>query len=98
MPRLLLFAAAAMTCAAAAAQSPYPHRSAEESFDCRESGLSQFAGKAPTQETAVALMTASGAKKLRWVLHGDAVDADKRSDRVTVQLDAQGRIESARCF
>ena len=43
-------------------------------------------------------MTASGAKKLRWVQHGDAVDADKRSDRVTVQLDAQGRIESARCF
>lgn len=98
MPRLLLVAAAAMTCVPAAAQSPYPHRSAEEAFDCRESGLAQFVGKTPTQETAVALMTASGAKKLRWVAHGSAVDADKRGDRVTVQLDAQGRIEWARCL
>ena len=97
MPRLLLIAAAALTCAPAVAQSPYPHRSAEELFECRESGLAQFVGKAPTQETAVALMTASGAKKLRWVQHGEAVDADKRKDRVTVQLDLQGLIESARC-
>lgn len=98
MPRLLLIAAAAMTSAPVAAQSPYPHRSAEEAFDCRETGLGQFVGKVPTEEATVAMLTASGAKKLRWMAHGGAVDADRRGDRVTVKLDAQGRIEWARCL
>lgn len=100
MPRLLLplITVCVAGCAANTADSPYPRRSFAEDFVCRESGLAQFVGKAPTQEVATQLITASGAQDLRWVQHGQPMTQDKRSDRVTAQLGADGLIASAGCY
>ena len=98
MPKLLILAAAAGSVATvAAAQSPYPHRSGAEKFSCRPTGLPQFVGQLPTASMARQVLTVSGAKKLRWVAPGQAVTQDVRKDRVTVHLDAQGRVASASC-
>ena len=100
MRRLALIAATSALlggCATANAQSPYPHRSAVESFECRNTGLPQFTGQPATPEVARRILTASGAKHLRWVAHGMMVTMEYRSDRVTVYLDQQSRIERAAC-
>jgi hypothetical protein len=96
-PIVPLFAVCLSACAANTAQSPYPLRSFAEDFVCRETGLPQFVGKEPTQDVATQMLTVSGAKDLRWVPHGGVMTMDKRTDRVTAQLDAQGRIAWARC-
>ena len=84
-------------CATASAQSPYPNRSSAETFECRTTALEQFYGKPPSAELATTILRASGAKTLRWVAHGTAVTMEFRSDRVTVALDAQNRIERISC-
>lgn len=99
MPRemLPLLAVCLSACAANTADSPYPRRSFAEDFVCRESGLAQFVGKAPTQDIATQMLTVSGAKELRWVQHGGAMTEDIRTDRVTAQLGPDGTIAWARC-
>ena len=96
MRRFVLAALAAATTASAAAQSPYPHRSFAEKFDCRPTALPQFTGQAPSVEIARQLLTSTGAKKLRWLQPGEDAGKGKKS-RVTAQLDAQGRIATAFC-
>lgn len=100
MPRVMLplFVVCLSACAANTADSPYPHRSSAEDFVCRETALAQFVGKQPTQDVARQMLTASGAQDLRWVPYGGAMTQDKRSDRLTVQLGADGLIASAGCF
>jgi hypothetical protein len=96
MPRLAILAAALIAGAAAAAQSPYPHRSFAEKFDCRPTALPQFTGQAPSAEVARQLLTSSGAKKLRW-LQVREIPGKRKSSRVTAMLDAQGKIATAYC-
>lgn len=84
-------------CATAAAQSPYPNRSSAEKFECRNTALEQFRGQAPTADVASTILRASGAKNLRWVPHGTVVTMEYNSERVTVWLDAQSRIERVSC-
>ncbi len=64
---------------------------------CDDRALGQFIGQAPTKETALKLMGFSRARVLRWVPHGGAVTMDFSPQRLTVQLDRQGRIASTRC-
>ena len=100
MRDLLLIAAATpllAACATASAQSPYPNRSSAETFECRNTALEQFSGQAPTADVAATILRASGAKHLRWVAHGMVVTMEYKSDRVTVWLDAQNRIERVTC-
>ena len=100
MREFVLIATAApllAACATASAQSPYPNRSSAEKFECRNTALEQFVGQAPTADVATTILRASGAKNLRWVPHGTAVTMEFRSDRVTVSLDAQTRIERVSC-
>lgn len=51
----------------------------------------------PTQKNALKLMGLSRLRTLRWVPHGDAVTMDYSRQRLTVQLDQQNRIASAKC-
>ena len=95
MPRLIA-AAALLAGSAAMAQSPYPHRSFAEKFDCRSTALPQFTGQAPSATVARQMLTSTGAKKLRWLQPGEQAGKRKTS-RVTAQLDANGRIASAFC-
>ena len=100
MREFVLIATAApllAACATASAQSAYPNRSSAEKFQCRKTALEQFVGQAPTADVATTILRASGAKTLRWVSHGTAVTMEFRSDRVTVSLDAQNRIERVSC-
>ncbi len=94
---IYLAAVTASAASAAAGQSPYPHRSGAEKFSCRPTGLPHFVGQLPNASMARQVLTVSGAKKLRWVAAGQAVTGDARKDRVTVHLDAQGRVASAVC-
>ncbi|HET7709548.1 MAG TPA: hypothetical protein VFK50_08470 [Sphingomicrobium sp.] len=96
MRKLVMAAVAAATSASSAAQSPYPHRSFAEKFDCRPTALPQFTGQAPSAGLARQLLTSTGAKKLRWLQPGEAAGKAKKS-RVTAQLDPQGRIATAFC-
>lgn len=64
---------------------------------CDDRALASFVGQAPTRETALKLMGFSRSRTLRWVPFGGAVTMDHSPQRLTVQLDRQNRIESARC-
>ena len=96
MLRLVAVAAALAAGSSALAQSPYPHRSFAEKFNCRPTALPQFTGQAPSVDIARQLLTSSGAKKLRWLQAGQAAGNGKKG-RVTAQLDVQGRIATAFC-
>ena len=92
----LIVVASVVAAGSAAAQTPYPHRSFAEKFECRPTALPQFVGSAPSVDVARQLLTSTGAKKLRWLNVGEAAGKAKKS-RVTAQLDSQGRIATAFC-
>jgi hypothetical protein len=64
---------------------------------CDARALGSFVGQAPTKENTLKLMGFSRSRTLRWVPFGGAVTMDFSPQRLTVQLDQQGRIASARC-
>ena len=64
---------------------------------CRSEGLGQFVGQAASRELGHAMMLASGARVIRWVPRGGAVTMDFSPVRLTVQLDAANRVQSANC-
>ncbi len=64
---------------------------------CDDRALGPFVGQLPTQDTALKLMGFARARTLRWVPHGGVITMDYSPQRLTVQLDAQGRIASAKC-
>ena len=64
---------------------------------CDDRALGSFVGQLPTQETSLRLMGFARARTLRWVPHGGMVTMDYSPQRLTVQLDQQGRIASAKC-
>ncbi len=43
------------------------------------------------------MLRASGARTLRWVPQGGMVTMDFSPQRLTIQLDAQSRVERANC-
>ncbi|HUE78170.1 MAG TPA: I78 family peptidase inhibitor [Sphingomicrobium sp.] len=64
---------------------------------CDDRALASFVGQAPTKETALKLMGFSRSQNLRWVPFGGAMTMDHDPKRLTVQLDSEGKIASARC-
>lgn len=64
---------------------------------CDDRALGEFVGQAPTKDTALKLMGYSRARVLRWVRFGAMVTMDYSPQRLTVRLDPQGRIASAKC-
>jgi len=65
--------------------------------ECRPEALDAFTGKTADEATIKKLVADSGARNARVVKPGMAVTMDFRQDRVTVQVDAQNRIERASC-
>jgi hypothetical protein len=65
--------------------------------ECRPDALEAFTGKTADEATIKKLVADSGARNARVVKPGMAVTMDFRQDRVTVQVDAQNRIERASC-
>lgn len=65
---------------------------------CVQSGaLDSFRGQVASTELGAQIMSAARARKLRWVPHGGIVTMEFDSLRVTVHLDQQSRVVSARC-
>jgi hypothetical protein len=64
---------------------------------CRSEGLSQFVGQPSSAELGAAMLRASGARIIRWVSVGGAVTMDFSPVRLTAQLDANNRVQSANC-
>ena len=65
--------------------------------ECNPEKLESFSGKTADEATIKKLVADSGARNARVVKPGMAVTMDFREDRVTVQVDAQNRIERASC-
>ena len=65
--------------------------------ECRPDALEAFTGKTADEATIKKLVADSSARNARVVKPGMAVTMDFRQDRVTVQVDAQNRIERASC-
>ena len=65
---------------------------------CVQSGaLDSFRGQVASAELGARIMGAARAPNLRWVPHGAMITMEFNPRRVTVQLDAQNRVVSAKC-
>lgn len=64
---------------------------------CHGEALGEFVGQGASEELATRILTASGARMIRWVPKGGVVTMDYREDRVTVQLDGTNHVEHASC-
>jgi hypothetical protein len=64
---------------------------------CHNETLAQFAGQPASPALGKRMLTASGARVIRWVPKGGAVTMDFRADRITAYLDGSNRIERASC-
>lgn len=64
---------------------------------CDNESLGQFVGQAASQELGGRMLSASGARMIRWVPKGGVVTMDFRGDRLTIGLDEANRVETARC-
>lgn len=74
-----------------------PAPAPDTAHECRPEALEAFTGKTADEATIKKLVADSGARGARVVKPGMAVTMDFRQDRVTVQVDAQNRIERASC-
>jgi peptidase inhibitor I78 family protein len=65
---------------------------------CEQSGaLDTFVGQPASTDLAARIMTAARAPKLRWAPFGAVITMDFDERRVTVRLDQQNRVISAKC-
>jgi len=64
---------------------------------CSSANLQQFVGQAQSADLESRMLQVSGAATVRWVPQGTAATMEFRSDRVTVFLDAQNKVERLSC-
>lgn len=84
-------------CATSGGDTPPASPPAVTEGPCKHEGLESFVGQKATAETGAALLSASGARTLRWGGPGMAMTMDFRPDRLTVSYDERMAITSARC-
>lgn len=65
--------------------------------ECRSEALGQFIGQEASQDLGARMLSASGARTIRWVPHGGMVTMDFSPVRLTVQLDEASRVKTANC-
>ncbi len=88
----MLLATPLAGCATVGANAPVA-----EAGTCSNEAVAGFTGQKVTGDLGAQMLTASGAKTLRWGAPGMAMTMDFRPDRLTVSYDAQMVIISARC-
>ena len=64
---------------------------------CDNSNIQQFVGKQRSPELEKQMLSVSGAAFVRWAEFGTMVTMEYRSDRLTVFLDADNRVERISC-
>ena len=99
MRKLMLFLPLVFAgCAAASERQQIGIDQLPPGAKCTQSAaLDSFVGQPASTDLAARMMTAARARSFRWVPHGGVVTMDYSETRLTVQLDAQSRVESARC-
>ena len=65
--------------------------------NCRSEALDQFIGQQASQDLGARMLSASGARIIRWVPHDGMVTMDFSPVRITVQLDETNRVKTANC-
>ena len=65
--------------------------------NCRSEPLAQFIGQPATAELGARMLSASGARIIRWVPKDGVVTMDFSPARLTVQLDEANRVKTANC-
>ena len=98
MPRPIVLASLAVGACATAAPPPeaIPVHGEVPGYACQDPG-DGFVGQPATSELASRILATSGAARLRWVPHGAVITMEYDESRVTVRLDPQNRVVSARC-
>ncbi len=94
MRNLLLLALAPL--AACATIQPAPVVAAPGGA-CPPEALARYTGQQASSALASTMLRETGRTAIRWVRPGMAVTMDYREDRLTVYLDAAGRVERASC-
>ena len=79
------------------AADPTPVHGVTPGYICSNTNLQQFVGQTQSADLEAQLLRVSGAKTVRWVPQGTAVTMEFRSDRLTVFLDAQNKVERLSC-
>lgn len=79
------------------AAAPPPVSSADDQSTCGANRLASFIGAVPSAETLAQIKAASGAQSHRVVGPNDMMTMDFRSDRLTIETGADGRIKQFRC-
>jgi hypothetical protein len=64
---------------------------------CREAAAQDLLGRPASAELGKLALERTGARTLRWIRPGDAVTMDLLSDRLNIELDAQGRVRRVSC-
>ena len=95
--RTAIAAACGIAVSACATAEPIPVRGETPGGSCDSSNIQQFVGRQATAELGAEMQRVSGAAILRWVPHGTAITMEFRSDRLTVYLDANNRVERISC-
>lgn len=65
--------------------------------ECRLDAVQYAVGQPYTVELGAALQDKSGARSLRAISPGQAVTMDFRSDRLNIEIDAQGKVVRVSC-
>lgn len=94
MRKLLLLALAPL--AACTSIQPAPPIGKPDSA-CPPEALARYIGQQASSELAAVMLRDTKRTAIRWVQPGMAVTMDYRADRLTVYLDAAGRVERASC-
>ena len=92
---LVLVPALLSACSTAPAQ-PVVHGQTP-GHTCGEEGTTQFVGQIKSDALGAEIKRVSNAAVLRWAPPGVMLTMDFREDRVTVWLDAAGKITKVRC-
>ena len=79
------------------AGDPTPIHGVTPGHTCNSADLQQFVGQVQSADLEARMLQVSGAATVRWVPRGTAVTMEFRSDRLTVFLDAQNKVERLSC-
>jgi hypothetical protein len=95
--RIALCGAGALAVSACATAEPIPVHGETPGRTCSAANIQQFVGQQATEELGSEMVRVSGAAILRWVPYGTMITMEFRSDRLTVYLDQNNRVERISC-
>jgi hypothetical protein len=69
----------------------------EPTGECDASKARELVGRPATAENGAEAQRLTGARTIRWIRPGDMVTMDYRTDRLNINVNANGRIEELNC-